>query len=169
MDVEVFHPHQRLCSHSILVFAPCVDSLGESCKMSSDNQFIYPGPAGDFGDYSSAILVQYGSPQEFNWTTNYDFGLDLVLWQETAEARIETLAGTIPPCLDFNFTPRTEQEEAELTDSLLLFVMQPIPELRATIGMAARRKTCISATSSSWSCPTVRTRASLFSARDTSM
>ena len=115
--------------------------------MSSVNQFIYPGPDGVAGDYSSAIMVQYGSPQEFNWTTSYNVGLDLVLWQETAETRTETLASTVPPFWLFHFTP----EKAELTDSPLLFVMQPTPELRATIGMAARRKICISATSSSWS------------------
>ena len=138
--------------------------------MSAENQFIYPGPNGVAGDYSSAIQVQYGSPQQFNWTTSYNSGLNLVLFQETAETRTENLVGTIPPFWLFFFTPCTEREKMKLTDSLLSFVMQSTPELRATIGMAARRKICISATSSSWQCSTVQTRVStIFSTRDTSM
>ena len=84
--------------------------------MSSDNQFIYPGPGGVAGDYDSAILVQYGSPQEFNWTTSYNFGLDLTLWQETAETKTETLASTYAPFLAFSLYPR-EGRADEFTSS----------------------------------------------------
>lgn len=60
------------------------------------NNFIFPGVAGTSGDYSSAVKIQYGSEQEFNWTTNYTTGLNLVLIQETARINGDPLASTAP-------------------------------------------------------------------------
>lgn len=61
------------------------------------NYFIFPGVEGD-RDYSSAVKIQYGSVQEFNWTTNYTAGLNIWLGQagEAANPHGETLASTVP-------------------------------------------------------------------------
>ena len=79
--------------------------------MSSNNQFIYPGPPGVAGDYSSAVLVQYGSPQEFNWTISSNIHVNLVLLQETPQIRDDTLASTIPPFLAFSLYPMYRMRE----------------------------------------------------------
>ena len=71
--------------------------------MAVTNNFTEPPPQTHPGDYSFSSTVQYGSPQEITWSDNYDFPLNLILWQETAyldnnqiSPQIQTLTSTVP-------------------------------------------------------------------------
>lgn len=71
--------------------------------MAAQNQFIDPPPQTHPGVYTFAASLQYGSPQEFSWTSNYSIPLDLVLVQETAfladntlPPHFDTIACTVP-------------------------------------------------------------------------
>ena len=69
----------------------------------TDNSFLAPPPLSRAGDYSFASTVEYGSPRDFRWTSNYNIPLNLSLIQETAflhndgiQLQAQLLAGKVP-------------------------------------------------------------------------
>ena len=69
----------------------------------TNNSFIDPPPQSHPGDYSFASTIEYGSPHEFRWISNYKIPLNLSLIQEThflddntLPLKIQLLACTVP-------------------------------------------------------------------------